>query len=84
MFQCWILFKPVLVGVDGSLHLTEPSMNSLSKTESVKFLILPFWGFNSFGIFVFSILMIWCSFFQSKIIEIISLKQHSIISPTKY
>jgi hypothetical protein len=43
--KCWILLKPVLGGVDGSLHLTEPSMNNLNQTEPATFSILPCWPF---------------------------------------
>jgi hypothetical protein len=32
-------------GVEGSLHLTEPSMNRLNQTESATFSILPCWAF---------------------------------------
>jgi hypothetical protein len=39
--KCWYLLKPVLGGVDGSLHLTVPSMNRLNKTEPATFSILP-------------------------------------------
>jgi hypothetical protein len=35
----------VLGGVDGSLHLTVPSMNRLNQTESATFSILPCWAF---------------------------------------
>ena len=34
MFQCWILLKPVLAGVDGSLHFPLPSIDRLNQTES--------------------------------------------------
>jgi hypothetical protein len=36
---------PVLGGVDGSLHLTVPSMNRLNQTEPATFSIMPFWAF---------------------------------------
>jgi hypothetical protein len=45
MFKCWILLKPVLRGVDSSLHFTVPSMNRLSQTEPATFTILSFWTF---------------------------------------
>jgi hypothetical protein len=38
--KCWILLIPVLGGVDGSLHLTVPSMNRLNQTEPATFSIL--------------------------------------------
>jgi hypothetical protein len=34
-----------MVGVDGSLHLTVPSMNRLNQTEPETFSILPCWAF---------------------------------------
>jgi hypothetical protein len=45
LVKCWVLFKPVLGGVDGSLHLTVQSMNRLNQTESATFSILPCWAF---------------------------------------
>jgi hypothetical protein len=39
------MLKPVLGGVDRSLHLIVPSMNRLNQTESATFLILPCWPF---------------------------------------
>ena len=53
MFKCWILLKPVLVGVDGSLYFTLPSMNRLSQTEPAIFVILLCWAFirGSFSLY---------------------------------
>ena len=45
MFKCLILLKPVLVGVDSSLHFTLLSMNRLNQTETATFAILLFWAF---------------------------------------
>jgi hypothetical protein len=53
MLKCWIMLKPVLRGLDGSLHLTVPSMNRLNQTESATFSILPLWTF--FRVFYFSL-----------------------------
>jgi hypothetical protein len=41
--KCWILLKPVL-GVDGSLHLTVPSMNRFNQTEPATFSDLSCWA----------------------------------------
>jgi hypothetical protein len=51
--KCWILLKPVLGGVDGSLHLTVPSMNRLNQTEPATFSILSCWAFfrNSYFLY---------------------------------
>jgi hypothetical protein len=45
VFKCWILLKPVLGGVDGSLNLTVQFMNRLNQTEPATFSILACWGF---------------------------------------
>jgi hypothetical protein len=42
MIQCWILLKPVLEGIAGSLYLTVPSMNKPNQTEPATFSILLF------------------------------------------
>jgi hypothetical protein len=39
--KCWTLLKPVLGGVDVSLHLTVPSMNRLNQTEPATFSTMP-------------------------------------------
>jgi hypothetical protein len=54
MFKCWILLKPMLGGVDGSLHLTVSFKNRLNQTEPATFSILPF-GL-SLGILILSVL----------------------------
>jgi hypothetical protein len=51
MLKCWIRLKPVLGGVDGSLHFTVSSMNRLNQTEPATVSILSFWAF--FGEFYF-------------------------------
>jgi hypothetical protein len=43
--KCWILLKPVLGGVDGSLHLTVPPMNRLNQSELATVSVLPCWAF---------------------------------------
>jgi hypothetical protein len=61
MFKCWILFKPVLGGVDGSLHFTVPSMIRLHQTEPATFLILLYWTFFRNSYFLYSICKwYWC------------------------
>jgi hypothetical protein len=44
MIKCWILFKPVLEGVEGNLHFPLPSMNRLNQTERATFSILSCWA----------------------------------------
>jgi hypothetical protein len=39
--------------VDGSLHLTVPSMNRLNQTESATFSILPCWAFFRDSVFIY-------------------------------
>jgi hypothetical protein len=48
-----ILLKPLLGGVDGSLHLTVPSMNRFNQTEPATFSVLPSWAFfrNSYFLY---------------------------------
>jgi hypothetical protein len=41
--KCWILLKPVLEGVGGSLHLTVPSMNRINQNEPATFSIMQCW-----------------------------------------
>jgi hypothetical protein len=53
MFKCWILLKPVLVGVDGSLHFTVSSMNRPNQTEPATFSILPCWAFFGDSYFLY-------------------------------
>jgi hypothetical protein len=53
--KCWILLKPVLGGMDGSLHLTVPSMNRLNQTEPATFSILPCWTFFRDSYFLYLI-----------------------------
>jgi hypothetical protein len=53
--KCWILLKPVLGGVNGSLHLTVPSMNRLNQTEPATFSIKPCWAFFRVSYFLYSI-----------------------------
>jgi hypothetical protein len=48
-----VLLKPVLRGVDGSLHLTVPSMNRLNQTEPAAFSILQFWAFSRDSYFLY-------------------------------
>jgi hypothetical protein len=50
MFKCWILLKPMLGGVEGSLHFTVPSMNRLNQNETATFSNVLCWTFfrNSF------------------------------------
>jgi hypothetical protein len=52
--KCWILLKPVLGGVDGSLHWTVRSMNRLNQVEPATFSMLSCWAF--LWIRIFSIL----------------------------
>jgi hypothetical protein len=54
--KCWILIKPVLRAVDGSLHLTVSSMNRLNQTESATFSILPCCAFFKDSYFLYFIL----------------------------
>jgi hypothetical protein len=49
----WILLKPVLGGVDGSLLLTVPSMSRLKQTEPATFSILPCWSFLRVAAFLY-------------------------------
>jgi hypothetical protein len=44
-FKCWILLKPVLGGVDDSLHLTVPFVNRLNQTKPATLSILQCWAF---------------------------------------
>jgi hypothetical protein len=56
MFKCWILFKPVLGGVDGNLHFPVPSMNRLNQTEPATFSIMLCWIFFRDSDFLFILL----------------------------
>jgi hypothetical protein len=53
MFKCWILLKPVLGGVDGTLHFPVPSMNRLNQTEPATFSILSCWAFLRDSVFIY-------------------------------
>jgi hypothetical protein len=50
-----VLLKPVLGGVDGSLHSTVPFMNRLNQTEPATFSILPRWAFFRDSVFIYFI-----------------------------
>jgi hypothetical protein len=62
--KCWILLKPVLEGVDGSLHLTVPSMNRLNQTEPATFSILTCLAFfrDSYCLYFMSFFLFLCIF----------------------
>jgi hypothetical protein len=46
LFNCCILPKAVLGGVDGNLHIPVPSRNRLNQTEPATFAIMPCWAFS--------------------------------------
>jgi hypothetical protein len=54
MFKCWIMLKPVLVGVDSSLNFLVLYTNRLNQTEPATFSILLFWTFfgNSISLYL--------------------------------
>jgi hypothetical protein len=58
--KCWSLLKPLLWGVDGSLHLTVPSMNRLNQTEPATFSVLPCWTFFRDSYFLYFSISICC------------------------
>jgi hypothetical protein len=49
-----VMLKLVLGGVDGSLHLTVPSMNRLNQTEPATFSVWPCWAFFRDSYFLYS------------------------------
>jgi hypothetical protein len=51
--KCWILLKPVLGRVDGSLHFPVPPMNRLNQTEPATFSILLRWTFFRDSVFLY-------------------------------
>jgi hypothetical protein len=50
---CWILLKPVLRGVEGSLQLLLPSMKRFDQTDPASFSVLTYWAFYRNSVFLY-------------------------------
>jgi hypothetical protein len=66
--KCWILLKPVLGGVDGSLHFTVPSMNRLNQTEPATFSMMLCWTFFRDSYFLF--FNLWVTLYERNILPL--------------
>jgi hypothetical protein len=53
VLKCGNLLKPVLGDVNGSLHMTVPSMSRLNQTEPATFSILTCWAFFRDSVFLY-------------------------------
>ena len=80
IFKCWILLKPVLGGVNGSLHLPLLSMNGLGQTDPAAYFILLCWAFFKCSIFsVFYLYFIVHQRCLCRMAAVKSLPVHSIL-----